>query len=127
MRYFRIGLLSFIIAWILILSVNAHEVGMRADVQARSASGARVTYSATTLPVNAQIISITITVIYSTREPMAHGRIQIYAPDRSDIPWRVGRLDAEGEYQFTPDLSRRGRWTIRVESEGHTNFMNLVI
>ncbi len=125
-RYLRVGLLAFIIAWMLTLAVGAHEVGMRADIEVRSASGSSITYSQANLPSRAQITSVTVTVIYSTREPMAYGRIQIYAPGASDTPWRVGRLDENGRYQFSPDLSRRGRWTIRVQSEGHTNFMNLM-
>lgn len=126
-RYLRVGLLAFIIALILTLAVGAHEVGMRADIEVRSASGSSITYSQENLPSNAQITSVTVTVIYSTREPMANGRIHIYAPGASDTPWRIGRLDEDGRYQFSPDLSRRGRWTIRVQSEGHTNLLNLMI
>ena len=123
----RVGLLSFFIALILTSAVSAHEVGIEANIEVRSASGSVITYSQENLPNNAQITSVTVTVIYSTQEPMANGQIQIYAPGTSDTPWRTGRLDENGRYRFSPDLSRRGRWTIRVQSEGHTNFMNLVI
>lgn len=126
-RYLRVGFLSFLIALILTLAVSAHEVGMQAAIEVRSTTGSSITYSQTNLPSNAQITSVTVTVIYSNREPMAYGRIQIYAPGSSDSPWRVGRLDENGRYRFSPDLSRRGRWTIRVQSEGHTSFMNLMI
>lgn len=126
-RYFRVGILAFVIALVLTLAASAHEVGMRADIEVRAAGGGSITYSQQSLPTNAQISSITITVIYSTGEPMANGRIQIYAPGTSDTPWRVGRLDTEGQYRFSPNLSRRGRWTIRVHSEGHSSFINLMI
>jgi hypothetical protein len=126
-RYLRVGFLSFLIALILTLAVSAHEVGIRANIEVRSASGGVITYSQENLPSNAQIASVIVTVIYSTQEPMANGQIQIYAPGMSDTPWRTGQLDENGRYRFSPDLSRRGRWTIRVQSEGHTNFMNLVI
>ncbi len=126
-RYLRIGFLAFLIALMLTLAVSAHEVGIQADIEVRSASGHSITYSQETLPSEAQVTSVMVTVIYSTQEPMANGQIQIYAPGMPDTPWRTGQLDENGRYRFSPDLSRRGRWTIRVQSDGHTNFMNLVI
>lgn len=129
-RYLRIALTAFIIAWILTLAVNAgsaHEVGLRADIQVRSPSRGTVTYAHANVPANAQVSAITVTAIYSTGEPMTNGQIFIFAPAASDKPWQTGRLNNQGMYRFAPDLSRRGRWTIRVESDGHTNFINIVL
>jgi len=126
-RHLRVGLLAFTIALVLSLAVGAHEVGLQADIEVRSSSNRSSTYSQENLPRNAQITSVMVTAIYSNQDPMANGRIQIYAPGTSDTPWLVGRLDENGRYRFSPDLSRRGRWTIRVQSDGHTNFINLVI
>lgn len=126
-RYLCAGLSATAIALASPLAAGAHEVGIQADVEVRSASGGLTTYSPESIPSSAQITAVTVTVIYSTQEPMANGRIQIYAPGNSSTPWRTGRLDEDGRYRFSPDVSKRGRWTIRVQSEGHSNFMNLVI
>lgn len=125
--YFRIGILASMIALIMTLAVSAHEVGMRAEISVRSPSGSIVTHSESSLPQNANVTSVKITVRYSTGEPMANGRIQIFAPGNSSSPWQTGTLNNQGEYTFSPNLSQRGRWTVRVESEGHSNFVNLVI
>ncbi|MGF1517250.1 MAG: hypothetical protein ACFCVB_05520 [Nodosilinea sp.] len=136
MRYLKIASLAALIALFLTLSVGAHEVGMRAAVQVRAANGNTITYSESTLPANAQVTSVRVAVGYSTGEPMARGRIEIYAPDPPNArrhpnnpprPWQTGTLSARGEYTFRPDLSRRGRWTIRVEQNNHTNFILLII
>lgn len=105
----------------------AHEVGLRAVVQARGARGESITYSESTLPQNAQITLVEIIADYSTGEPMAGAQVLIFAPGNPTVPWRRGTSDRQGRYRFTPDLSRRGRWTIRVEGAGHSSFMNLVI
>ncbi|WP_017305067.1 carboxypeptidase regulatory-like domain-containing protein [Spirulina subsalsa] len=123
----KIRLLSLLIALLIPLSASAHEVGMRAAIQVRTRNGNLVTYSDSTLPRNAQVTSITITVRYSTGEAMAHGRISIFAPGDSANPWRTGVLNAQGEYTFSPNLARRGRWTVYVESEGHSNFLTLLL
>ncbi|NJL37634.1 MAG: hypothetical protein HC840_17375 [Leptolyngbyaceae cyanobacterium RM2_2_4] len=103
----------------------AHEVAVRANIQTRTANGV-ATYSENNLPRNAQVTAIEIVAYYSTGEPMADGQVRVYAPGDSE-PWRTGRCDRQGRYTFTPDLSRRGRWTVRVESEGHSNFINIVL
>jgi hypothetical protein len=104
-----------------------HEVGLRAIVQARGTRGESVTYSESTLPQNAQIIAVEIIADYSTGEPMAGAQVLIFAPGNPSVPWQRGTSDRQGRYRFTPDLSRRGRWTIRVEDAGHSSFMNLMI
>jgi nickel transport protein len=103
----------------------SHEVAVRANIQARTANGV-ATYSENNLPRNAQVSAIEIVAYYSTGEPMADGQVRVYAPGDSE-PWRTGRCDRQGRYTFTPNLSRRGRWTVRVESEGHSNFINIVL
>lgn len=121
-----IGLISVTLPLLLTFTASAHEVSLQAEVSVQTSSGNN-TYSASNVPRSANIASVRVTARYSTGEAMAKGQIQIFAPGNSSIAWRTGVLNAQGEYTFSPDLSQRGRWTIRVESEGHTNFINLVI
>lgn len=126
-RHLQAGLLAFFIALILTGAMSAHEVGIQTEIEVRSTGGYVITYSRDNLPRNALITSVTVTVIYSTQEPMANGQIQIYAPGLSDTPWRTDRLDENGRYRFSPDLSKRGRWKIHVQSKGHSHFIDLMI
>lgn len=119
------GLLALVVA--LAGPALAHEVGLRAIVQAQGARGERVTYRESTLPQNAQVTLVEIIADYSTGEPMAGAQVLIFAPGNPNVPWRRGTSDRQGRYRFTPDLSRRGRWTIRVEGAGHSSFINLII
>jgi nickel transport protein len=105
----------------------AHEVGLRATVRVQASSGETVTYSSDNLPTGAQVTAVEIIAYYSTGEPMADCQIQVFAPDDRSAPWRTGRCDAQGNYRFAPDLSKRGRWTVRVESPGHRNFIDILI
>lgn len=127
LRFVPVSVLASSIVLVSPVSINAHELSIRSQIQVRTASGEQVSYSAETLPSGANITAVTITAIYSTQEPMAYGTIQIYAPGSPDRPWRTDRLNENGEYRFSPDLNQRGRWTIRVEADGHSNFINLVI
>lgn len=127
LRFVPVSVLASSIVLISPVAVNAHELSVRSQIQVRTASGEQVMYSAETLPSGADITAVTITAIYSTQEPMAYGDIRIYAPGSPDRPWRTGRLDENGEYRFSPDLTQRGRWTIQVEADGHSNFINLLI
>lgn len=117
----------FILVAALTGAALSHEVGLRAIVQVRGVQGTSLTYSESTLPPNAQITSVEIIADYSTGEPMAGAQVLIFAPGNPNVPWRRGTSDRQGRYRFTPDLSKRGRWTIRVEDAGHSSFMNLMI
>lgn len=131
MRYLTPALTTLVSTLVLttaiVIPLSAHEVGMRATVEVQAAGGATAVYTEATLPANSQVTSILIQSYYSTGEPMSDGSISIYAPGSPDVPWRTGVLNREGRYLFTPDLSRRGRWTVRVEAPGHSNFINIVI
>ncbi|WAL58346.1 carboxypeptidase-like regulatory domain-containing protein [Thermocoleostomius sinensis] len=110
----------------MVATVIAHEVGLSANIRAQTLSG-ETTYTADDLPTGAQITSIEIIGMYSTGEPMSGAQVNIFAPGNPSTPWQTGTLDAQGRYTFTPDLTQRGRWTVRVEQTGHSGFMNLVI
>lgn len=127
MRYFKP--LPLILGFLLSLqpSVVAHEVGLSAIVRAQTTTGQTATYSADNVPSGSRVRSIEIVAVYSTGEPMSRGQVDIYAPGNSSTPWRRGTLSQRGRYTFTPDLSQRGRWTVRVEATGHRNFLNIIL
>lgn len=128
------GLLTFVMtasmgmvgAIVIIHTAFAHEVGLRANIRVQSSSGT-TTYTAEDLPRGAQVTAVEIVAYYSTGEPMSDCQVQVFAPDDRSAPWRTGRCDAQGNYRFVPDLSKRGRWTVRVESPGHSNFIDILI
>lgn len=127
LRSVWIGLVALATSLALTLAASAHDVGLRTEISVRSPNGRITTYSDTTLPRNAAITSIRVIVYYSTGEPMANGKIQIFAPGNLRTPWRTGTLTPQGDYRFSPDLSRRGRWTIQVQDDGHKNFIDVAI
>jgi len=115
----------FVFAWS--GTALVHEVGLSANIRAQTSSGEVATYTADNLPAGVQVTAIEIVGIYSTGEPMTDAQVRIFAPGEPSTPWQTGTLDNQGRYQFTPDLSKRGRWTVRVEATGHSSFINIVI
>lgn len=105
----------------------SHGVNLAANIRASAASGETVTYTAENVPAGAQVNSIEIVATYTTGTPMSGARVQVFAPDDRATPWTVGSANAEGRFSFTPDLSKRGRWTVRVEEADHSNFIDIVI
>jgi nickel transport protein len=127
MHRLKLGLLTLFISIGVASAGFAHEVGLRANVRVQASSGESVTYTADDLPTGAQVTAVEIVAYYSTGEPMADCQVQVFAPGDRSSPWRTGQCDAQGNYRFTPDLSQRGRWTVRVESPGHSNFIDILI
>jgi nickel transport protein len=127
LRPIALGLISVATAVAIAQPAASHDVAMRASIQVQTAGGTTATYTHTNLPPNSRVTAVVIEAYYSTGELMSDGTIQIFAPGRPDVPWRTGRLNSQGRYQFVPDLSQRGRWTVRVESPGHSDFINLVL
>jgi nickel transport protein len=56
---------------------------------------------------------------YNTGEPFSNGKVTIWAPDNEDKPWLVSKMDENGEYEFKPDPSKTGDWTIDIGEGGH--------
>ncbi|MCD8486484.1 MAG: carboxypeptidase-like regulatory domain-containing protein [Desertifilum sp.] len=111
----------------LIGTALAHEAGLEARIRAQNTSGQTTTYNLDNLPPEAQIQSVEVVGMFSTGEPMANAQVSIYAPGEPATPWRTGQSDRQGRYSFTPDLSKRGRWTVRFESIGHSSIINIPV
>jgi nickel transport protein len=57
--------------------------------------------------------------IYSTGEPLDGAEVTIYAPNNPDQPWAEITADAEGRFNFTPDVSIPGNWEVVIRQDGH--------
>lgn len=121
----------FFLVPILVLSLTgtalAHEVGLKANIQARTSGKATTIYNEGNLPRNAQVTSVEIVAYYSDGKAMSDCQVRVFAPGNPEKPWRTGTCDRQGRYTFTPDLAKRGRWTVRVQSTGHSSFINIVL
>ena len=45
-------------------------------------------------------------------------QVSIYAPDDPKNPWVTGTSDEQGQYLFTPDLTKPGIWTVQFRQAG---------
>lgn len=127
MHYLKHILLVPLFMFTLLGTALAHEVGLSANIRAQTSSGETATYTADNVPAGAQVTAIEVVGVYSTGEPMSGAQVKIFAPGDPSTPWQTGTLDEQGRYTFTPDLSKRGRWTVRVEETEHSSFINIAI
>lgn len=63
--------------------------------------------------------AIRIVAFYDTGEPMAQAQVIVYAPDAPASAWSRGVTDDEGRFDFVPDPSLPGRWSVQVRQAGH--------
>lgn len=55
---------------------------------------------------------------YSTGEALTGAKVVVYAPNDPTRPWLEGKTDPEGRFQFQPDASLTGDWTVRIGELG---------
>lgn len=78
--------------------------------------------------IETQVIqAIEIKATYNSGEPMKQGQVTIYAPDDRGTPWLEGSTDDQGQFIFTPDLTKSGNWDIKVRQAGHGNLITIPI
>lgn len=63
--------------------------------------------------------AIKFTAQFSSGEPFKNAKITIFAPDNEAEPWLVTQMDENGEFQFEPDQTKQGDWTINIGEGGH--------
>jgi nickel transport protein len=63
--------------------------------------------------------TVKFTARFSSGEPFSNGKITVYAPGNEDTPWLETQTNEEGEYEFQPDQSQEGDWTINIGEGGH--------
>ena len=63
--------------------------------------------------------AIRIVAFYDTGEPMAQAQVIVYAPDAPASAWSRGVTDDAGRFDFVPDPSLPGRWSVQVRQAGH--------
>ena len=83
--------------------------------------------AATITPSGADSSALKITAVFSTGEPYANAKIEIFAPGNSDNPWRVTTADENGEYHFVPDAQQPGNWTINIGEDSHWDSLTVPV
>lgn len=63
--------------------------------------------------------AIKFTSQFTSGEPFKNGKITIYAPGNDQEPWLISKTDENGEFEFEPDKSIEGDWTIEIGEGGH--------
>ncbi len=71
--------------------------------------------------------SYLITGSYDDGSPLSAAQVSIYAPDDPQNPWGTGTSDEQGQYLFTPDLTKPGIWTVQFRQAGHGGNIKLDI
>lgn len=66
-----------------------------------------------------QTATVSLVARYDSGEPMANAQVTIYAPNDPATPWDTGTCDDAGTYQFAPDPTLVGTWTVQVRQAGH--------
>lgn len=83
------------------------------------AHGAKIEYTLST--------AVELVATYDTGEPMASGRVTVYAPDDPATPWLTGECDEEGRFVFAPDPGKPGTWDVQVRQAGHGDIVHFAI
>lgn len=63
--------------------------------------------------------AIKFTAKFSSGEPYPNAKVTIYAPDDQEKPWRVMQANEKGEFEFLPDRSKPGEWTVDIGEGSH--------
>lgn len=81
------------------------------------AHGAKIDYEMTQ--------SLQIQAVYDNGQPMKAAQVVVYAPNNPTTPWLKGTTDEQGYFTFTPDLSQKGNWDVKVRQAGHGDIISI--
>ncbi|MEM9136676.1 MAG: hypothetical protein AAGB01_04940 [Cyanobacteria bacterium P01_F01_bin.42] len=70
---------------------------------------------------------LALDVTFSTGEPMAEAPVKIYSPDNLDTPWFEGKTDEDGKFNFQPDKSMEGEWTVEIGELSHADILSVPV
>ena len=104
MRKLKIYILSLITLFLLINS-TAYAHGTKITYDEKKVYSIKATFDDGTELKNAQVI--------------------IFSPKDPKTPWGKGVTDDTGTYEFVPDASIEGKWTIQVRQAGHGGVINI--
>lgn len=99
-------------------SAGTPAIALAASLVATALSPAPALAHAALLELRS-VEAIRIVAFYDTGEPMAQAQVVIYAPDAPASAWSRGVTDDEGRFDFVPDPSLPGRWSVQVRQAGH--------
>jgi nickel transport protein len=64
---------------------------------------------------------------YSTGESLEGAPVAIYAPNNFTLPWKETTTDKEGKFEFNPDPSIPGNWTIKIGEGDHGDILTIPV
>ncbi len=64
---------------------------------------------------------------YSTGESLEGAPVAIYAPNDSTRPWKETVTDKDGKFEFNPDTSMPGNWTVKIGKGDHGDILTIPV
>ncbi|NDJ18390.1 DUF4198 domain-containing protein [Myxacorys almedinensis] len=64
---------------------------------------------------------------FSDGEPYPFADVQIFAPSDKHHPWLESKADAQGRFEFMPDASLRGDWTVKIGKSDHKDILTVPV
>lgn len=104
MRKFKNYILS-LLALLLLINSTAYAHGTKISCDEKKVYSIKATFDDGTELKNAQVI--------------------IFSPKDPKNPWGKGVTDDTGNYEFVPDTSIEGKWTIQIRQAGHGGVINI--
>lgn len=71
--------------------------------------------------------ALEITVTFSSGEPYANAKVEIFAPGNPDTPWAEATTDDQGQYRFTPPADQPGDWTVNIGEDSHWDSLTVPV
>jgi nickel transport protein len=64
---------------------------------------------------------------FNTGEPYPFASVQVFAPKDDTHPWLESKADAQGRFEFIPDRSLKGDWTVKVGKSDHADILTIPV
>lgn len=64
---------------------------------------------------------------FDTGEALGGATVAVYAPNRPSQPWLTGVTDQNGTFQFQPDRTLTGEWSVRIGQGDHGDILSVPV
>lgn len=64
---------------------------------------------------------------FSTGEAVEGATVVIYAPNDPTKPWLQGKTDQNGSFQFQPDRTLVGEWSVKIGEGDHGDILSVPV
>ncbi|MBW4649092.1 MAG: hypothetical protein KME06_10345 [Kastovskya adunca ATA6-11-RM4] len=105
----------------------AEDVFAKYNLRGGMTNGRTVIYNNTPAPTNVRVRSVDIVVTNSVGKPVPGAQIKVYTPDNNTTPWITGNSNIKGTFTFTPNSSKLGLWSARVQKSQDTTIIYIPI